>query len=444
MISTEVQRTLVKSPPELWAELSDPASLARHLGELGEIRITRTEPEKTVEWEAERTSGTVQIKPSGWGTRVTLTVTREVPASDAAIAPDAAIGSDAAIASLAVQRPAAHADPASSSAGDTVEPDDQDGATGPPSTAEAPPSAQAGPAPEGSDLTTPAVAEPTTYLARDPILQWRPQTAAGAALTHAWRSRERRIEQADDGEPARPAAQPLMPATGAPVASDADLGSDAPTSDEPIEVEAEPFEPELAPPDRFSWLAYEAEEPEPRRGFLTRLFGRRRKQAADPEPAEGFASIDTTDGDAEEIAAEQPQADAPGAMEAAVAGDAPDEMLEPQAHGGPDQAETPGTAETPGADASGTIEHAAGAEPAPSEIAPPGTPEAIAPAAATGPSPEPHPSEAASSSAPHEPGADLSAELKAAEETTTAEVTAVLTAVLDRLGAAHHRPFSRG
>ena len=79
MISSEVQRTLVKSPPELWAELSDPALLARHLGELGEIRITRVEPEQTVEWEAEKTSGTVQIKPSGWGTRVTLTVTRELP-----------------------------------------------------------------------------------------------------------------------------------------------------------------------------------------------------------------------------------------------------------------------------------------------------------------------------------------------------------------------------
>ena len=55
MISSEVQRTLVKSPPELWAELSDPAALARHLGELGEIRITRTEPEKIVEWEADAT-----------------------------------------------------------------------------------------------------------------------------------------------------------------------------------------------------------------------------------------------------------------------------------------------------------------------------------------------------------------------------------------------------
>jgi hypothetical protein len=75
MISSEVQRTLVKSPPELWAELSDPAALARHLGELGEIRIVRTEPESTVEWEAQNTTGVVSIKPSGWGTKVTLSVT---------------------------------------------------------------------------------------------------------------------------------------------------------------------------------------------------------------------------------------------------------------------------------------------------------------------------------------------------------------------------------
>jgi hypothetical protein len=81
MISSEVQRTLVKSPPELWAELSDPAALARHLGELGEIRIIRTEPESVVEWAAENTSGIVAIKASGWGTKVTLSATRETMAS---------------------------------------------------------------------------------------------------------------------------------------------------------------------------------------------------------------------------------------------------------------------------------------------------------------------------------------------------------------------------
>jgi hypothetical protein len=81
MVSSEVQRTLVKSPPELWAELSDPAALARHLGELGEIRITATKPEERVEWEADGASGTVRIKSSGWGTRVTLSATREIEES---------------------------------------------------------------------------------------------------------------------------------------------------------------------------------------------------------------------------------------------------------------------------------------------------------------------------------------------------------------------------
>jgi hypothetical protein len=81
MISSEVQRTLVKSPPELWAELSDPAALARHLGGLGEIRIVHIEPESTVEWAAENTTGTVSIKPSGWGTKVTISVKRETAAA---------------------------------------------------------------------------------------------------------------------------------------------------------------------------------------------------------------------------------------------------------------------------------------------------------------------------------------------------------------------------
>jgi hypothetical protein len=66
-------RRLVKSPPELWAQCSDPASLARHLNGFGEIRITRLEPESTVAWEGESVSGTVTLEASGWGTRVQLT-----------------------------------------------------------------------------------------------------------------------------------------------------------------------------------------------------------------------------------------------------------------------------------------------------------------------------------------------------------------------------------
>ncbi len=43
-----------------------------------------------------------------------------------------------------------------------------------------------------------------------------------------------------------------------------------------------------------------------------------------------------------------------------------------------------------------------------------------------------------------EPAEDLAAELASVEVQMTAETTELLTGVLDRLGAAHHRPFSRG
>jgi hypothetical protein len=66
------KRTLVKSPPELWEELSEVDGLMKHLGAFGEIRITKLEPEHTVAWEGEHGSGTVSIEPSGWGTKVTL------------------------------------------------------------------------------------------------------------------------------------------------------------------------------------------------------------------------------------------------------------------------------------------------------------------------------------------------------------------------------------
>jgi hypothetical protein len=78
------QRTLVKSPPELWAEVSDVEALARHLGAFGEIRITRVVPETTVAWEGETARGTVELSASGWGTKVTLTATATAPPGDAA------------------------------------------------------------------------------------------------------------------------------------------------------------------------------------------------------------------------------------------------------------------------------------------------------------------------------------------------------------------------
>src|SRR5207249_3172358 len=86
MAKVSADRRLVKSPPELWAEVSDPEVLARHLNEFGEIRITRIQPEAVVAWEGERASGTVEIESSGWGTRVILTA--EARPAAAAPAPE--------------------------------------------------------------------------------------------------------------------------------------------------------------------------------------------------------------------------------------------------------------------------------------------------------------------------------------------------------------------
>ena len=73
----QAKRRLVKSPPELWTELSDAAALARHLGEFGEIRITRLDPETKVVWEGDRANGSVELESAGWGTQVTFTVELE-------------------------------------------------------------------------------------------------------------------------------------------------------------------------------------------------------------------------------------------------------------------------------------------------------------------------------------------------------------------------------
>jgi hypothetical protein len=86
MADLTAQKTLVKSPPELWSELSEVESLAKHLGELGEIRITKVEPESTVAWEGEEVSGTVELEQSGWGTKVTFKAT--VPEPGPAVEPE--------------------------------------------------------------------------------------------------------------------------------------------------------------------------------------------------------------------------------------------------------------------------------------------------------------------------------------------------------------------
>jgi hypothetical protein len=72
MGSVQTQRTVVKSVPELWAELSEVSLLGPMLGHFGEIRITRVVPEETIEWHSELAAGRVELEPSGFGTRVRL------------------------------------------------------------------------------------------------------------------------------------------------------------------------------------------------------------------------------------------------------------------------------------------------------------------------------------------------------------------------------------
>jgi len=69
MPSVEVSRTLVKSPPELWAELEG----ERLTEAVGEVRVETTEPERELAWKAQGASGTARLEPSSWGTKVTLT-----------------------------------------------------------------------------------------------------------------------------------------------------------------------------------------------------------------------------------------------------------------------------------------------------------------------------------------------------------------------------------
>jgi hypothetical protein len=108
MPAIQASRRLVKSPPELWAEVSDAASLARHLGEVGEIRITRLEPETTVAWEGETASGTVALAPAGWGTSVTLTAE---PIAGAEPEPTSEVAPEPEPAAAAEPEPAAATEP---------------------------------------------------------------------------------------------------------------------------------------------------------------------------------------------------------------------------------------------------------------------------------------------------------------------------------------------
>jgi hypothetical protein len=78
MPRVEVSRTLVKSPPELWGELSaDCLEKA-----VGVVTVTETEPERAIAWEGDGVRGTASLEPAGWGTKVTLTAEVEEVVAD--------------------------------------------------------------------------------------------------------------------------------------------------------------------------------------------------------------------------------------------------------------------------------------------------------------------------------------------------------------------------
>jgi hypothetical protein len=328
MISSEVQRTLVKSPPELWAELSDPSALARHLGELGELgelRITRSDPERKVEWEAENTSGTVFIEPSGWGTKVTLSVTREPPA----------------------EAPTVEAQESQQSQDTAEQPQDTE---------------------EAEDPATAVAAEPDAPAEPD-VLEEPDAPAEGVADTPA---------------------------------------ADAPSAEDPVaEDAADPLVAEELP----------AAAVEPRRGFFARLFGRRRpaEPAVSRTPEHGDHTDGVADADTDaECGSDEPEPPRPStAIERLQARyqpqPPPEAALEPA-----DEAPAPSNVELESAQEPPTAVELESAQEPPTAVEPPA-----------------------------EPAVDLAAELRAAEEVAAEEVRAALSAVLDRLGAAHHRPFSR-
>jgi hypothetical protein len=405
MITSEVQRTLVKSPPELWAEISDPAALARQLGEFGEIRITRVEPEQRVEWRAGDTSGSVAIKPSGWGTKVKLTATRELADAAEDAQPRATPDGDA----------EPEADGASASGlhvGAAVAP-------------QAVPHAH-----------EPFLAAPPESLEHEPV-------DAGAAL--------------DDVDPTLEDGERTLDYESRTLDGGGQTPDDEQMRDDAERAPAiEPAGLAAAEGPRQDEIGERAASGE-RRGFFARLFARRRAPIAD----EGDAPAAQPP---RQIAHERPAPKPYNALAVWAAQMEPDDEADERY--APDSAQTPSAGRPAGGDGAGEpaapgalpapLDDPAATETAPAHMpgddgAPPllhdGLQTRETPQLASGGSPAGACAAGVDAGTGGEqPGAltgESEARREAAEDEAVQQVTAVLTGVLDRLGAAHHRPFSR-
>jgi uncharacterized protein YndB with AHSA1/START domain len=71
MYSIEVERTLVRSPRELWERLSDRPGIGRWLTD---AEIHAVEPPTRIEWSFRGASGVIELEAAPWGTRVSARV----------------------------------------------------------------------------------------------------------------------------------------------------------------------------------------------------------------------------------------------------------------------------------------------------------------------------------------------------------------------------------
>ena len=82
MAAVALERTLVKSPPELWDELASAEALSRWLGQ---VEVRAAEPPHRLEWGSDIARGVIELETSGWGTKVRALADAEQASGDASV-----------------------------------------------------------------------------------------------------------------------------------------------------------------------------------------------------------------------------------------------------------------------------------------------------------------------------------------------------------------------